>query len=140
MFGQALHVQREFSGVMTKPWRMVALHVGSWITLGLIWRGNSDPHLASLTILDWTLLAVIVGCIETLIVRLRGILRSLREKPIRRRVTPMSPDAALNSDVFKIYLAILLGMLAIAGAAIGVLGLILKKDVTSRGDRIAVGW
>ncbi len=42
----------------------------------------------------------------------------------------MSPDAALHSDVFKIYLAILLGMLAVAGAAIGVLGLILKKDVS----------
>jgi phosphatidate cytidylyltransferase len=41
----------------------------------------------------------------------------------------MSPDAALHSDVFKIYLAVLLGLLAVAGTAIGVLGLILKKDV-----------
>ncbi len=29
MFGQAVGVQREFSGVMAKPWRMVALHVGA---------------------------------------------------------------------------------------------------------------
>lgn len=28
MFGQAVGVQREFSGIMSKPWRMVALHVG----------------------------------------------------------------------------------------------------------------
>ena len=42
----------------------------------------------------------------------------------------MSPDAALHSDVFKIYLAILLGMLAVGGATIGVLGLVLKKDVS----------
>ena len=42
----------------------------------------------------------------------------------------MSPDAALHSDVFKIYLVILLGMLAIAGAAIGILALFLKKDVS----------
>jgi phosphatidate cytidylyltransferase len=42
----------------------------------------------------------------------------------------MSPEAALHSDVFKIYMAILLGMLAVAGVAIGVLGLILKKDVS----------
>jgi phosphatidate cytidylyltransferase len=42
----------------------------------------------------------------------------------------MSPEAALHSDVFKIYLAILLGMLAVAGVAIGVLGSILKKDVS----------
>ncbi len=29
MFGQAVGVQREFSGLMSKPWRMVALHAGS---------------------------------------------------------------------------------------------------------------
>jgi len=42
----------------------------------------------------------------------------------------MSPDAALASNVFLTYLGILLGLLAVAGAAIGVLGLILKKDVS----------
>ena len=42
----------------------------------------------------------------------------------------MSPDAALHSDVFKIYLVILLGMLTVAGVAIGIMGLILKKDVS----------
>ncbi len=29
MFGLALGVQREFSGLMAKPWRMVMLHIGS---------------------------------------------------------------------------------------------------------------
>ncbi len=80
MFGQALGVQREFSGVMTKPWRMVALHVGAWITLGLIWWGGGNARYGGLTILDWTLVVVIAGCVETIAVRLRGILRSLREK------------------------------------------------------------
>ena len=80
MFGQALHVQREFSGVMTKPWRMVALHIGSWITLGLFWWGKGNVRFAGLTIIDWTLLVVIAGCIESIIVRLKGILRSLKEK------------------------------------------------------------
>ena len=28
LFGQAVGVQREFSGVMSKPWRMVTLHIG----------------------------------------------------------------------------------------------------------------
>src|SRR5213075_3297611 len=37
IFGQAVGVQREFSGLMSKPWRMVTLHFGAWITLGLIW-------------------------------------------------------------------------------------------------------
>ena len=82
MFGRALRGQREFSGVMTKPWRMVALHVGSWIMLGLVWWGDGDGHrrFAGLTVLDWTLVVVILGCVETLAVRLAGILRSLREK------------------------------------------------------------
>src|SRR5215813_2369469 len=37
MFGQAVGVQREFSGIMAKPWRMVTLHLGSWIALGSGW-------------------------------------------------------------------------------------------------------
>jgi phosphatidate cytidylyltransferase len=41
----------------------------------------------------------------------------------------MSPTAALESDVFRIYLAIALGLLLLGGAAIGVLGLVLKKNV-----------
>jgi hypothetical protein len=28
--GQAVGVQREFSGWMAKPWRMVALHIGPY--------------------------------------------------------------------------------------------------------------
>src|SRR2546430_9501003 len=31
LFGQALGVQREFGGIMSKPWRMVALHIGAWL-------------------------------------------------------------------------------------------------------------
>lgn len=80
MFGQALRVQREFSGIMTKPWRMVALHIGTWITLGLIWWGKGNSHFAGMTLLDWTLLVVVAGCIETIAVRLKGILRSLKTK------------------------------------------------------------
>ena len=41
----------------------------------------------------------------------------------------MSPEAALASNVFLTYMGVLLGLLAVAGAAIGVLGLMLKKDV-----------
>src|SRR6185436_12951886 len=40
--GQAVGVQREFSGPMSKPWRMVLLHVGAWITLGLLLWGDGS--------------------------------------------------------------------------------------------------
>src|SRR5436305_412229 len=46
--GQAVGVQREFSGLMAKPWRMVALHVGAWVTLGLIWFGDGDLRYGGL--------------------------------------------------------------------------------------------
>src|SRR5437588_3328026 len=40
--GQAVGVPREFSGLMAKPWRMVALHAGAWVTLGLLWFGDGE--------------------------------------------------------------------------------------------------
>jgi phosphatidylglycerophosphate synthase len=79
MFGQAVGVQREFSGVMAKPWRMVALHVGAWLTLALLWSGKRYDW-RGLTTLDWTFLAVITGCVQTIWIRLARILRALKEK------------------------------------------------------------
>jgi phosphatidylglycerophosphate synthase len=78
--GQAVGVQREFSGVMAKPWRMVALHIGAWITLAMLWWRDGAIRYGTLTILDWTLLAIIAGCVQTIGVRLARILRALREQ------------------------------------------------------------
>ena len=68
-FGQALGVGRQFGGIMTKPWRMVVLHIGAWITLGLLWSGHPIA-LGTLTVLNWSNLVVVVGCVETIVVRL----------------------------------------------------------------------
>ena len=80
MFGQAVGVQREFSGVMSKPWRMVTLHIGAWMTLGLLWWNNGALSLAGLTILDWSCVVVVAGCLQTMAVRLRRIMAALRAK------------------------------------------------------------
>jgi len=105
MFGQAVGVQREFSGIMAKPWRMVTLHIGSWIAFGLAWLnakkewtfGSPDawgsvsvslglrnvlasPSWLGLTVLDWTCLVVVIGCVQTVVVRLSRIFRALRQK------------------------------------------------------------
>ena len=80
MFGQAVGVQREFSGMMSKPWRMVTLHAGAWLTLGLIWWGDGKIRFGGLTVLDWTCVIVILGCVQTIAVRLRRIMRALAEK------------------------------------------------------------
>ena len=75
LFGQALGVGREFGGVMSKPWRMVALHIGAWLIFFL--RGQS---FGSFTILDWTCFVVIVGCVQTIVVRLKRITATLQTK------------------------------------------------------------
>ena len=75
LFGQALGVRREFGGVMSKPWRMVALHIGAWLTFFL--RGQS---FTSFTILDWTCFIVIAGCFQTIVVRLKRITSALQNK------------------------------------------------------------
>ncbi len=79
VFGQAVGVQRQFSGIMAKPWRMVALHGGAWVTLALLFRGDGI-RFAGLTVLDWTCLVIVAGCVETIVVRLHRILHALSLK------------------------------------------------------------
>jgi phosphatidylglycerophosphate synthase len=80
MFGQAVGVQREFSGLMSKPWRMVTLHFGAWLTFGFIWWNGGKIRFGGLTVLDWTCVVVIIGCVQTIVVRLNRIMRALAEK------------------------------------------------------------
>ena len=80
MFGQAVGVQREFSGAMSKPWRMVALHLGAWITLGYFWWNDGVVFLGDFMILDWTCLIIIAGCVQTIAVRLKRTMAALRAK------------------------------------------------------------
>ena len=80
LLGQAVGVQREFSGMMAKPWRMVALHLGAWIALGCLWWNCSEMPFAGLTILDWTCILIVAGCVQTIVIRLRRIMTALRNK------------------------------------------------------------
>ncbi len=78
-FGQALGVGRQFGGIMAKPWRMVVLNIGAWITLGLLYSDTS-VQLGPLTVLDWTNLIVVVGCVQSMGVRLKRIMQGLAAK------------------------------------------------------------
>jgi phosphatidylglycerophosphate synthase len=75
LFGQALGVQREFGGIMSKPWRMVVLHVGAWLTFFL-----GPRSFATFTIFDWSCFAIIAGCVETIVVRLKRVTAALQDK------------------------------------------------------------
>lgn len=77
--GQAVGVHRDFSGLMSKPWRMVVLHIGAWAAFAVIASTGS----AGLTPLDWACIVVIVGCLETIARRLRNIFAALRAKSAR---------------------------------------------------------
>jgi phosphatidylglycerophosphate synthase len=77
--GQAVGTRREFSGVMSKPWRMVVLHIGAWITLVQLWRGG-EIRFGVLTVLDWTCLIIVLGCIQTIAIRLKRIFSALDRK------------------------------------------------------------
>src|SRR5947207_15843518 len=80
IFGQAIGVQREFSGWMSKPWRMVALHIGAWTTLACWWWNDQSIRLQGLTILDWTCIVVIAGCVQTIAARLKRIMAALERR------------------------------------------------------------
>lgn len=80
MFGQAVGVQREFSGIMAKPWRMLTLHIGAWITFGAIQWGWLSGSFDKLTLIDWTCFIIIAGCVQTIVLRLRRIMSALKGK------------------------------------------------------------
>ena len=88
-FGQVVGAGRQFGGVMSKPWRMIALGAGAWITLALRWTPGAGIRYAGLTVLDWTHLLVLAGCVQTIWVRLARIMRALREDQ-----TPAAGDRA----------------------------------------------
>jgi phosphatidylglycerophosphate synthase len=76
LFGQAVGTRREFSGVMAKPWRMVALSVGALVTMVLVLR--DEPFwFGGWSVLDWTHFLILAGCAQTVFVRLTRIFRAL---------------------------------------------------------------
>lgn len=78
--GQAVAGRREFGGVMSKPWRMVVLHVGAWVALGMMWAGRT---LAMPTPIDWACFVIILGCLQTVVVRLKRTFGLLSENAQR---------------------------------------------------------
>jgi phosphatidylglycerophosphate synthase len=78
--GQAVTGRREFAGIMSKPWRMVTLQIGSSVLLVLILLGRSHISVLGLSVMDCTCLMVIAGCVQTVWVRLHRILATLKTK------------------------------------------------------------
>ena len=75
--GQAVGARREYGGIMSKPWRMVVLGIGAWTTFAAMRFQNGNIHWGPLTILDWTCMVVIAGCLQTMAIRLKRIFATL---------------------------------------------------------------
>ena len=80
MLGQAVGAKREFSGLMSKPWRMVTLGFGAWLSYALFRWNHGATFIGTLRALEWTCLLVVAGCIQTSLQRLARILRRLKAK------------------------------------------------------------
>ena len=80
MLGQAVGAQHEFSGLMSKPWRMVTLGLGAWLTYALFQWNHGGTFIGRLRTLEWTCLLIIAGCFQTSAQRLARILRLLKSK------------------------------------------------------------
>ncbi len=90
--GQAVGARREFGGVMSKPWRMVALCAGAGLLLADRW-GPNWSQAWELTILDLTHAVIILGCIQTVCVRLARIFIVLDRGTDRRGRDQNKPGA-----------------------------------------------
>ncbi|MDB5301900.1 MAG: hypothetical protein JWO87_3563, partial [Phycisphaerales bacterium] len=77
--GQAVAGRREYGGIMSKPWRMVVLHAGAWATFFLIVR-REPIHFGGLTVLDWACVVIVIGCVQTIAVRLARTMRELGQE------------------------------------------------------------
>ena len=80
LFGQALGGPRQFGGLMSKPWRMVALHLGAWATWLCLRLSDESAAANHCAMLSWACLVLIAGCLQTIYVRLQRIMTALEDK------------------------------------------------------------
>jgi hypothetical protein len=82
--------------VMSKQYRMMVLAAGAWMTFWL--RGR----YGGLSVLDWTCWVIIVGCVETIVVRLGRMLRELESDPARHEAPHPGPLPQAGARVGEI--------------------------------------
>ena len=87
---------------------MVTLHLGAWISLGLIWWGNDGIRWCGLTILDWTCVLVVIGCTQTIWYG-SNVSCGRWRKEIQRGIVEHDSTTALQSEIFHTYTMILRG-------------------------------
>ncbi len=91
ILSQAVGAPRQFSGWMSKPWRMVALGVGSWATFVVLHDRSPATRPFGLSPLDVSLLVIVSGCVQTIVIRLRqtlGDLSNANNDPTHARNLP----------------------------------------------------
>ncbi|MBW2278757.1 MAG: CDP-alcohol phosphatidyltransferase family protein, partial [Deltaproteobacteria bacterium] len=74
VLGKAVGARREFGGLMSKQWRMFVLAAGCWAQFFVTRYTQWDYPI---TLLDGMNILILVGLAQTVLVRTRGIFRTL---------------------------------------------------------------
>lgn len=77
VLGAGVGARREFGGVMSKPWRMVALHIGATAAWAAGTYAPEDVLLTPALVMNTALGLIIAGCVQTCVVRLRATIAIL---------------------------------------------------------------
>jgi phosphatidylglycerophosphate synthase len=78
MLAQAVGAPRQFGGWMSKPWRMVVLHVSAWTTWIFVFCGEFI-RAGLWSPLNCGCIAIMLGCVQTIFVRLRRTMAALEK-------------------------------------------------------------
>jgi len=74
VLGKSVGASRQFGGIMSKQWRMFAVAGGCWAAYGVLFF--SWPY--SVTILDIIAIFILVGLVQTALLRLYRLFKELR--------------------------------------------------------------
>lgn len=81
ILGPMVGAQRQFGGLMSKPWRMAALHIGAWAEFSMQSFAGEPSLWYGLSLLDWSLIVILAGAAQTIVTRLARIMASIRQDP-----------------------------------------------------------
>ncbi|CAN5588323.1 hypothetical protein BH10PLA1_BH10PLA1_12640 [soil metagenome] len=96
---QAVGATRQYGGWMSKPWRMVVLLIGSWVSWVLIVTHGGAKVGGPMSPLDWACIVILAGCVQTIVVRLCRTMRTLEQvEPLPAAANPAEVAPQLKSE------------------------------------------
>ena len=121
--GKAVGAHRDFSGPMSKPWRMVALAIGTVLTP---WKDLILPEFfGAFQPLDVAGVVIVVGCLFTVGRRLCRIVQALQAS----EEAQLMESLAIESLAYRQFLTIVAVLLGIGGTLLLTVKAVFRIDV-----------